>query len=63
MAIKGCYTIAEYAIRRWLIEQGFDMEYFTLSIRGKEAVLTDRRNDTLTIVYDSVSKTVFAKED
>lgn len=33
MAIKGCKSIAEYAIRRWLDEQGFAMEYFELEDR------------------------------
>ena len=32
MAIKGAKTIAEYAIRKWLSEQGFVMEYFSLSM-------------------------------
>lgn len=28
MPIKGARTIAEYAIRRWMISQGFAVEFF-----------------------------------
>lgn len=56
--IKGTKTIAEYAIRRWLAGQGFVMEYFTLSINGNEAVLEDRNNETLTLIYDPNTKSV-----
>lgn len=30
MAIKGAKTIAEYAVRKWLSEQGFVMGYHGL---------------------------------
>lgn len=60
--IKGSRTIAEYAIRKWLQDQNFVMSYFKLEIVGNEATLTDSNNDTMTLVYDRSSKTVFAKE-
>lgn len=53
MAVKGAKTIAEYAIKKWLLDQGFVMECFSLSINGNEAVLT----------YDSDTKSVQVKED
>lgn len=43
MVIKGARTIAEYAIRRWMEEQGFVMEYFTLVMDGNEGKLEDRQ--------------------
>lgn len=29
LTIKGCKTIAEYAIRRYLIDQGFQLAFLT----------------------------------
>ena len=60
--IKGCKTIAEYAIRKWLQDQNFVMSNFKLTVNGDEAVLTDKNSDTMTLVYDSVSKTVYVKD-
>ena len=58
MAIKGAKTIADYAIRKWLSEQGFVMEYFSLSMEENRGTLTDGNNDTLTLVYDKDTKSV-----
>ena len=55
-------TIAEYVIRKWLQDQNFVMSNFELTVNGNEAVLTDKNNDTMTLVYDSASKTVYVKE-
>lgn len=63
MAIRRAKTIAEYAIRRWLMEQGFAMECFTLSMDGNTGILKDHQGDSLTMVYDSAAKTVCIKED
>lgn len=62
MVVKRAKTIAEYAIRKWLLDQGFVMEYFSLSINGSEAVLTDRNDDTLTLAYDPDTRSVQVKE-
>ena len=59
MAIKGAKTIAEYKIRRYLIGQEVPMEYFTLSMDGDKGVLADANNNTLTLVYDPVTKLVY----
>lgn len=63
MAVRGAKTIAEYAIRRWLTEQNFDMEYFTLTMDGNAGTLEDHQGDSLTLVYDSVTKAICVKED
>ena len=63
MAIKGARTIAEYAIRRWLADQNFVMEYFTLAMNGNEGTLTDREGASMVIAYDPVEKIVCVKED
>ena len=63
MAIKGAKSIAEYAIRRWLVEQGFSMESFDLIMDGKEGKLADGQGDSLVLVYDCNTKSVYLKED
>lgn len=62
MAIKGVKTIAEYAMRRWLVEQNFAQECFSLTIDGNKGKLTDQQGDSLTLVYDPDSKSVYIKE-
>lgn len=58
MAIKGAKTIAEYAIRRWLEENHFDMEWFELNMHGNEAILTDRVGSKLHLRYDNQTRLV-----
>lgn len=62
MPIKGAKTIAEYAIRRWLLEQGFAMECFSLVMGGNKGELTDRNNDTLILAYDPDARSVSVQE-
>lgn len=62
MPIKGAKTIAEYAIRRWLLEQGFAMECFSLVMEGNKGELTDRNNDTLILAYDPDTRSVSVQE-
>ncbi len=63
MAIKGAKTIAEYAIRKWLREQGFVLGPFILNMNGNEGILTDCKGEKLTLIYDPASKSVRIKED
>lgn len=63
MVIKGAKTIAEYAIRKWLREQGFVLGLFILDMNGNEGILTDYKGEKLTLIYDPVSKSVRTKED
>lgn len=60
MAIKGAKTIAEYAIRKWLENEGFVMECFHLEFTGDcEAVIKDKQGDSLRLVYDKARRVVF----
>lgn len=60
MAIKEAKTIAEYAIRKWLENEGFAMEYFQLEFTGDcEAIIKDKRGDSLRLVYDKTRRVVF----
>lgn len=63
MMIKRAKSIAEYAIRRWLLNQGFALEYFKLSIDGDKGYLEDRDGEMLTLVYDGLTKSVYIEED
>lgn len=60
MAIKNAKTIAEYAIRKWLENEGFVMECFQLECTGDcEAVIKDKQGDSLRLVYDKTRRVVF----
>ena len=62
MAIKGAKTIAEYAIRKKLKEEGFCLGFFTLDMNSNEGTLTDYKGERLTLIYDPASKEVHTKE-
>lgn len=62
MAIKGAKTIAEYAIRKWLEEQNFAMEYFSFSMDGNRAKLADMDGESLVLVYRPESRSVYIEE-
>ena len=62
LAFKGCKTIAEYAIRKWMNEQNFAVECFSLTMDGNEGVLEDQQGETLTLIYNPGDKSVNVKE-
>lgn len=61
--VKNAKTIAEYAIRKWLNEEGFALGFFVLRMNENEGVLTDCLGESITLVYDPVEKQVYVKED
>lgn len=61
--IKGCKSIAEYAIRRWLMEHNFEMSCFTLTMNGNKGLLEDRNKDTMILVYNKDTRTVSVEEE
>ncbi len=62
MAIKGCKSIAEYAIRQWMQTQNFVESAFNLTMSGNIGTLRDRNGDTLVLAYDSTDKAVYVRE-
>ncbi len=62
MAIKGAKSIAEYAIRKWMAENGLMQEHFTVTMAGRSATITDRNGDILQLQYDSDTRTVLVEE-
>ena len=60
--IKGAKSIAEYAIRKWLQSEGFEMSYFKLTVHNNEAMIVDSAGNTLWLVYDDDTKSVYVKE-
>ena len=60
--IKGAKSIAEYAIRKWLQSDGFEMRYFKLTVHDNEAMIVDSAGDTLRLIYDNDTKSVYVKE-
>ena len=61
--IKGSKSIAEYAIKKWLFEQNFAMEYFQLYMDGNRSILTDQNGESLVLVYDPGSRTVYVADN
>lgn len=60
--VKGAKSIAEYAIRKWLLNQGFVMEYFELEVKDNEGLIKDRNGDSMVLVFDPITKTVFTED-
>lgn len=61
--IKGAKSIAEYAIRKWLQDQNFEMGCFALTMNGNKGLLEDRNKDTMILVYDKDTRTVSVEEE
>ena len=62
LILRGCKTIAEYAFRRWMAENGFAEGYFTLQVTGNEADSTDKTGNTLNLTSDSEETRVRVEE-
>ncbi len=56
--MKGCRTIAEFAIRTWMEANGFVMDFFNVKMDGNTALITDRTGDNMKVSYDPVTKSV-----
>ena len=59
----GARSIAEYAFRKWMADRNLVAESFTLTVKGREAILQDENGDSVTLVYDSGSGAVCLKEE
>lgn len=59
--MKGAKTISEFFIRSWM-EERFFMNRIKLTMNGNEAVIEDESGETLELVYDPRSKSVYIKE-
>lgn len=60
--IFGCKTIAEYAIEKWLWNNGIVATEFTVEINGNVGTITDKTGDSMTVEYDRETKEVKMKE-
>lgn len=60
--MRGCKTIAEYAIRKWMENNGFVAEFFTVEMHGYNATIIDRTGDSMKIRYDPKTKSVEMEE-
>lgn len=63
MATGSIKSIAEFYIRRWIEERNINMNWFSLSIEDGKGKLEDRDGNTMTLVYDNFSKTVYIGEE
>lgn len=60
--MNRCGTIAEYAIKKWMEENGFIMSEFSLYMEGNEATITDRDGDSMRMKYSQETKKVEVME-
>ena len=60
--IRGAKTIAEYAIRKWLESEHFEMRYFKLAMEGNAGVVTDSTGASIRLVYDDTERIVYVAE-
>lgn len=60
--MSGCKTIAEYAVKKWMKDNGFVMDWFTVTMNGNEAEITDRTGDKMIVCYEPKTKSVNPKE-
>ncbi|MCD7992167.1 MAG: hypothetical protein LUK37_10515 [Clostridia bacterium] len=58
----GIKSIAELAVRDWCRAIGLDMRYIKLGVDGNEAMIEDDIGNTLRLVYDNDTKSVYVKE-
>lgn len=61
--IKGTKTIAEYAIKKWLEDNGFEAEAFHVLVDHEKAkaVVIDRFGECMLLRYDKKMRTVTHK--
>lgn len=61
--IKGCKSIAEYQIRKYLIDHGLMLDHCSLTMNGREATVVDQNGDTLKLTYDGKTREVCVEGD
>lgn len=59
--MKKAKSIAEYAVRSWL-EEHFDMRYLKLSVEDNEAMVEDEVGNTLRLVYNNDTQSVYIRD-
>ena len=57
--MKNVKTIAEYAIRKWMEQEGLIEECFKLTVKGTEGTLMDSEGSALKLIYNPELKRVF----
>lgn len=56
--IKGCKSIAEYRIRKWMDDNGFADGCFDLTVTRNIGTITDCTGESMNVIYCPDSKTV-----
>ena len=51
-------SFAEYAVRKWMAENGMSEKDFSIEMHGREAIVTDSNGDSFNLKYDSLEKAV-----
>lgn len=61
--MKGCKTIAECAIRKWMEQHGFVAGNFAVTMNGNDGLITDQAGNSLAVCYDPVMRQVQETEE
>lgn len=57
--VKGAATIAEYKVKKWMEQEGFILDCFSLEINDNyEVIITDDDGETMELIYDPKDKSV-----
>lgn len=60
--MKGCKAIAEYAIKKWMEDNGFVMSEFSVEMNGENALIIDKTGDSMKVSYDKKGRKVEVME-
>lgn len=55
-------SIAEFAVREWCRANRLDMHHIRLGMDGNQAMIEDDLGNTLRLVYDNDTRSVYIKE-
>lgn len=61
--MKGCKTIAEFAIKKWMESNGFIVNDFSVNMNGNEAEIFDKNGDSMKVIYDKNERRVMMLDD
>lgn len=56
--MKGCKTIEEYAIKKWMEDNGFAMSEFSIEMNGENALIIDKTGDSMKAFYNKEKRKV-----
>lgn len=56
--MKGCKTIPEFVIKKWMKDNGFVLSEFLVEMSGNTAKISDKTGDSMEVYYNPEHKSV-----